>query len=253
MPVVLYALIFALLCGCTPASVVLEPAERTAGPTGIGGRVVDRQGRPAPGAFVYAYRNPRSGLRGPADFESRVDEDGSYFLDLAAGRYYLVARMRKGGADAGPPRPGDFWSLYQGNPVEVEEGRTSLADFILQGVAQPMLMRQGSLTSGDTGFTGRIADQQGEAVPGAFALAYRNGDFRRMPDFTSPAVGEDGIFTLYVAEPGRYCLAVRTRTRGQPVAGELYGLLGAGEGGCREVGKGELLELGTIVVAPYRH
>lgn len=214
--------------------------------------MADRQDLPAPGAFVYAYRAPRGGLRGPADFEARVGEDGRYFLDLAEGSYYLVARLRRGGGDAGPPRPGDAWALYPRNPVTVEEGRTSLADFLLQGVTQPMLMRQGSLTGGDTGFTGRIVDGQGRPVAGAFALAYEGGDFRRMPDFTSAAVGEDGAFALYVSEPGTYCLAARTRTRGQPMAGELYGTLGEGERGCRKLERGRIEDVGEIVVTPYR-
>ena len=60
----------ALLAGCVPASpgppagAASEP-----GPTGIAGRVADRQGGGTAGAYVYAYRSPRGGLRGPADFE----------------------------------------------------------------------------------------------------------------------------------------------------------------------------------------
>ena len=46
-----------------------------------------------------------------------------------------------------------------GNPVTVTSGRTSRADFLLQGVTQPRLMKEGSLTAGDTGFSGRIVDR----------------------------------------------------------------------------------------------
>ncbi|OGR31058.1 MAG: hypothetical protein A2005_09765 [Desulfuromonadales bacterium GWC2_61_20] len=190
-------------------------------------------------------------MRGPADFEAVVAVDGRYFLDLVEGAYHLVARMRHGGGDAGPPRPGDAWSIFSGNPVTVNAGRTSRADFRLQGVAQPMLLKQGSLASGDTGFSGRIVDRAGKPVAGAFALAYADTDFRRMPDHTSPAVGEDGLFTLFVPGGGRFCLAVRTKTRGQPMAGELFGLLGAGESGCREIKGGEILDVGVITVTPY--
>lgn len=251
MPSFVLLLLFTLLAACTPMPVVPQQGEFSApGPTGIGGRVTDRQGVPAAGAFVYAYRSTRGGLRGPADFEAAVDADGCYLLDVVAGQYHLVARQRRGGADVGPPRPGDSWAIYAGNPVVVAEGRTSRADFVLQGVTQQMLMKEGSLSAGDTGFTGRIVDRQGRAVAGAFALAYSDTDFRRMPDFTSPAVGEDGLFTLYVPTPGRFCLAARTRTRGQPLQGELYGTLG--EGGCRQVEKGTVVDVGEIVVEPYR-
>jgi len=246
-------ILLVLLAGCaSPPAQNAAREDSRPGPTGIAGRVVDRQGGAAAGAYVYAYRSSRGGLRGPADFEAQVDVDGRYLLDVVEGGYYLVARLRRGGSDAGPPRPGDAWAIYPGNPVTVAAGRTSRADFMLQGVTQPMLMKEGSLTTGDTGFTGRIVDQQGRPVAGAFALAYREADFRRMPDFTSPAVGEDGRFTLYVPRGGRFCLAARTRTRGQPVQGELYGVLGEGEDGCRQVEDGAVGDVGSIVVAPYR-
>ena len=72
-----------------------------------------------------------------------------------------------------------------------------------------------------------------------------------MPDQTSPAVGPDGRFVLYVPDAGRYCLAARQRSRGQPIQGELYGLLGDGEQACRTVPRGVLLDVGDIRLTPY--
>lgn len=238
-----------LLLGCSAGQVVPQPAAQP-GATGIAGMVTDQAGAPVAGAFVYAYRSARGGLRGPADFEAEVDAQGRYFLDLVEGSYHLVARSRQTGADVGPPRPGDAWALFAKNPLEVRPQQTSRADFRLQRVTQPMLMREGTLTSGDTGFTGTLVDAGGAPVAGAFVLAYSSADFHRMPDFTSPAVGEDGRFTLYLPRAGRFCLAARIRTRGQPQAGELYGVL---EGGCRKATEGRLEPVGSIVLRPYRN
>lgn len=240
---------FMLLLGCAAGSVVPPPAEEP-GATGIAGLVTDQDGAPVAGAFVYAYRSARGGLRGPADFEAEVDSEGRYFLDLVEGRYHLVARARQSGADIGPPRPGDAWALFARNPLEVRPQQTSRADFRLQRVTQPMLMREGTLTSGETGFTGTLVDASGAPVAGAFVLAYSSADFHRMPDHTSPAVGEDGRFTLYLPRAGSFCLAARVRTRGQPQAGELYGVL---EGGCRQASQGRLVPVGNIVLRPYRN
>ena len=113
-------------------------------------------------------------------------------------------------------------------------------------------MREGTLTGGDTGVTGRLLDAAGRPVAGAFALGYPDADYRRMPEATSPAVGEDGRFSLFVDRPGQWCLAARTRTRGQPVAGELFGVLGEGAAACRDLKAGELLDIGTICLVPYR-
>jgi len=242
-----------ILSGC-----LAKQAEIAAGdPTnpdvfGITGQVTNLYGNPAIDAYVYAYRNMRGNLRGPADFEARVDVDGRYFLDMVEGNYYLVARMRQSGADAGPPKTGDAWALPPKNPVTVMPGATTTVNFTLQGVAQPMLMREGTLTSGETGFTGLLVDADHKPLAGAFVIAYPDADFQRMPEATSPSVGEDGRFHLYVARPGQWCLAARTRTRGQPIAGEPYGLLGKKKDSCRNLLSGQIIDVGTIQMVPYR-
>ena len=113
VPTYLCTLLITFLCSCAtlaeqPAIPNLDTAEDQ---TGIAGQVTDNTNASATGAYVYAYRNMRSSLRGPADFEAQVDKSGHYFLDLVEGDYYLVARMRQSGADAGPPKAGDAWAL----------------------------------------------------------------------------------------------------------------------------------------------
>jgi hypothetical protein len=208
-------------------------------------------GGPVQGAAVYAYRSPKGGLRGPADFEALTNADGDYFLDLVEGTYHLAARLRRSGSDAGPPRPGDGWAVYDRNPVTVRPEMTSRADLVLRGVTTATHLKEGSLASGDTGFLGRIVDADGEPVAGAIALAYRTPDHRRMPDFTAAATGADGLFVLYLPVGGNYCLAARTKTRGQPLDGEPYGVLASGAEGCRSVERGEIRDVGTIVLHPY--
>ena len=242
---------FCLLAACQLASPSLPTLPATPGPTGIAGQVTTKEGLPAAGAAVYAYRSPKGGLRGPADFEAMVNAEGDYFLDLVEGTYHLAARLRQSGSDAGPPRPGDAWAVFGQNPVTVQQGMTSHADLVLRGVTQPMLLKEGSLSSGDTGFFGRIVDAGGRPVAGAITLAYRTPDHRRMPDFTAAATGSDGRFVLYLPFGGTYCLAARTKTRGQPLDGEPYGVLAGGEEGCRTIARGELLDVGTIVLLPY--
>ncbi|MDT8442915.1 MAG: hypothetical protein RQ722_01380 [Desulfuromonadales bacterium] len=246
-------LLLSFVFACSQPLVIEEDHINIGRPApGITGKVTDNHGKAASGSYVYAYRNLRSNLRGPADFEARVDRDGNYFLDVVEGDYYLVARLRHSGADAGPPKSGDAWALPAKNPVAVKANELTTVDFILQGIAQPMLMREGTLTSGDTGFTGLLLDADDQPVPGAFVIAYPAADYQRMPEATSPSVGEDGRFRLYVERAGRWCLAARTRPRGQPIAGELYGLLGIKEFGCRNTVSGQVIDVGTIRLTPYR-
>ena len=243
----------ATFSGCSALPHQQEPQRfDTTLTTGIKGQVTDNRNLPATGAYVYAYRSMKSHLRGPADFEALVDQNGRYFLDMVEGSYYLVTRMRQTGADAGPPRAGDAWALPNKNPVTVEPGKTTSVNFVLQGISQPMLMREGTLTSGDTGFTGLLLDTDDRPVSGAFVIAYPDPDYQRMPEATSPAVGEDGRFHLYVERPGQWCLAARMRTRGQPSKGEPYGLLGKNREGCRSAVSGRIIDVGTIILTPYR-
>ena len=79
-----------------------------------------------------------------------------------------MARQRPEGGDAGPPRPGDAWALPAKNPVEVRPGELATVDFVLHTVVQPMLMREGTLTGGDTGFTGLLIDAAGHPVRNNF-------------------------------------------------------------------------------------
>jgi hypothetical protein len=220
-------------------------------PGSVIGTVLTRAGVPATGAYVYAYSSDSKGFRGPADFAAIVDAEGHYTLDVIQGAYHLVARQRRSGAGSGPPQVGDAWAVYEKNPISVDGQDVGPADFRLQIGTGLHQVRQGSLTSGDTGFTGTLTSIS-EIVEGAFVLAYRSPDFRRMPDFTSLPAGQDGRFVLYVPNPGRYCLAARKQTRGQPREGEPYGTLGPGEAGCRQVNRGEILEVGTITLRPHR-
>ena len=246
----LLLLTLCLLSACRLPAPPLSPSA-IPGPTGIAGQVTSKEGVAALGAAVYAYRSPKGGLRGPADFEALVGEEGDYFLDLVEGTYYLAARLRRSGSDAGPPRSGDGWAIFGQNPVTVRSEMTSRADLVLWGVTQPMLLKEGSLASGDSGFTGHIIDTAGNPVAGAIALAYRSPDYHRMPDYTAAATGEDGRFILYLPQGGSYCLAARTKTRGQPRDGEPYGLLAEGAEGCRSITKGEIRDVGTIILSPY--
>ncbi len=245
----LICLLSVLFCvACQP----VELNSPESGPGSVSGTVLMPDGSPATGAYVYAYRSNSKGLRGPADFAASVDAEGRYTLDVIRGEYHLIARQRQAGGGSGPPRAGDAWAVYADNPIMINSPDAEIADFLLQAGTGLHQVRQGSLTSGDTGFSGMLSNAAGEPVEGAFVLAYQSADFRRMPDFTSLPAGPDGRFILYVPDSGRYCLAARKQTRGQPREGEPYGTLGANDASCRQVERNQILDIGTIILRPHR-
>lgn len=228
------------------------PTPPTTGPaTGIHGRISAAGGAPHPSATVYAYRNLAGNLRGPADFAATANDQGDYLLDCGPGDFYLVARSRRDGGDSGPPRPGDAWALPESNPVGVTEGELTRVDFRLHSLSQRPILGDTTLTGGKTGVTGLLLDAQGRPAGGAFVLAYRDGNRHRMPDHTSLPAREDGRFTLYLPTAGDWCLAAREKTRGQPQPGEPYGIP-EGNQGCPTILENTLLDIGTIVLKPYR-
>lgn len=68
------------------------------------------------------------------------------------------------------------------------------------------------LASATVGFAGRVVDELGRPLAGAFVIATR--------DWSGPVArtGEDGRFTLPVLPPGRYVLfAVRATATSRPI------------------------------------
>lgn len=247
--IIIIAIICGSLLGCLrlPAELPTDPFEQPE--TGAYGQITGAH-ETVDSVWIYAYRTQQGGFRGPADFAVRADDDGRYLLDLLPGRWFLVARSRQG-AVSGPPRSGDGWGVYQNNPLVLQPHEALWVDLQLQPVAQTQLLLGGNVAQGETGFTGILFGPDNKPATGTVALAYRDQDYRRMPDHSSAAVASDGRFTLYVTSPGSYCLLARQGTRGQPRQGELYGLLGTGNAACRNLANGEMLNVGEIHLTPY--
>lgn len=90
--------------------------------TSVRGRVVDDEGRPVSGVYVFGYRSRTIG-HGMPDFASRpTGSDGEFELPLGdGGLFYVGARERTGGS----PAPGERFGLYEGaadHSLEVTKG-----------------------------------------------------------------------------------------------------------------------------------
>ena len=81
--------------------------------TGIRGTVVDEEGQPKAGVYVFAYRNRVMGHSKPDYLTLPTGTDGAYSLFLGdGGLFYIGAREKSGGS----PAPGEYYGFYEGSP-----------------------------------------------------------------------------------------------------------------------------------------
>jgi len=220
--------------------------------TGVAGRVT-AGGASVAGAFVYVYTENASGLMGPSYGEAvQTEKDGTFRIDLPAGRYFFAGRKRADGSRMGEPAPGDLNGAYAGNPVEVGKGKTvQLGDFELSPVdaAQRMeRLSQGKFTRTETFFTGRVVNQDGQPVEGVYVFAYLDSRMVGKPTYISDPTGGQGAFSLYLGAGGTYFVGARSAFGGPLEPGEWVGTFDGRPDHGIEIHPGQRAPLGDIVV-----
>jgi hypothetical protein len=163
------------------------------------GKVSDAEGQAVEGAMVFVYDSPE--VRRPADFISgRTDKDGLFRMVLVPGRYWLIARLKKT-EGFGPLLPGD---KHSGEPVETELAPDSEVnmDFIVADLKDAIKIRT-EAREGSVKISGRILDEKGSPVRGAYAIAHRKEKVSGIPDYLSAWADDEGRYTLYIPR-GRY-------------------------------------------------
>lgn len=194
----------------------------------IKGHIVSKStGDPVTGAHVYAYTDPSKNLIGVADHVSKGSAaDGSYSLQVSPGEYYIVSRKRASGSNYGPIVTGDLYDhRYEGDVVKLKPGQTLEMNFELTQLSEPLFFQvfTESERTTETWISGQILDEKRVPVQGAFATAYRDDNMKRLPDFASTLSGDNGEFTLYLPEGGRWYIGARSHARGVPKPGEPIG------------------------------
>lgn len=166
----------------------------------VEGKILNSEGKAVEGAEVFIYGS--SDIRRAADFISaKTDKDGGYRMVLPAGKYWSVARFRKGGSRYGPLMPGD---KHSGSPVEIDllSGEHQM-NFVVADLHEAANMSR-KKTGGDyIKIKGRIIDKDGLPVKMAFAIANKKKEFSVVPDYISTWTDDDGYYTLYVPR-GKY-------------------------------------------------
>ncbi len=188
--------------------------------------VVNFKGQPMAGATISLYLNAAENFRGPVYASPPpTGKAGTFRLDLLPeNKYYLIARKRASGAQAGPINDGDYFGFFLDNPVAVKNGTLARITFEL-GLKTVEIGKEDSLfRESATRVRGKIADKDGKAVKGTYAFAYREKAMaNKRPAFISKEVDAQGTYVLYLSEGGTYYLGARSGYGAGPVAGEWNG------------------------------
>jgi uncharacterized GH25 family protein len=189
---VVFLLIFTFLLACYGNVTAGEPSH-------LKGKVTDLEGKPVEDAVVFIYQDTNT-RRQPDYMSPKSDREGRFDIPLPPGRYWAVARVKKG-EGTGPILPG---GRHSGEPVEIEiaGGRDFEKDFVVADIRE--LARMSKRTKEEViSITGRIVDSSGMPVKMAYAIANKNNVPSEMPDYLSGWTDETGYFAMHLPR-GRY-------------------------------------------------
>jgi hypothetical protein len=165
------------------------------------GRVMDTEEKPVEGVEIYIYNSPD--VKRPAEYlSSKTDKDGHFQIVLPTGKYWVVARLRKG-EKYGPLMPGD---KHSGDPVEIEltSNKEFEKDFIVADIRESLRAKQ-KIREDYFKIKGRILDKNGLPVKMVYAIANKSKVIigKPIPDYVSTWTDEEGYYTLYLPK-GKY-------------------------------------------------
>jgi len=213
-------LVLAFGCAQTKSEVVSKEFD-----SGIKGQVFYTNQGAAEGVFVYAYDSPYNDLRVPTKYISApTAEDGSYTLKLPPGSYYIVARKRTTGDPRGYLVKGDYEGKYPSNPVTVTPGTYAAVKISIEQLMGAFLAAPYLPDEGNMGISGKVYDDKGKPVPGAYVMLYTDKEMVGMPALLSKPTGKDGGYTVFLQKPGTYYVAARIKFGGLPRKSEPYGM-----------------------------
>lgn len=167
-----------------------------------------------------------SGMRRVPDMLGRSDGSGNFNIRLLPGKYFVGMLIRETGEGPGPPRPGEKFFFAQDDTnhlrlFEVPE-RQTVSVGVLRGVAPEKVKDFMEFTT----ISGRVVDEEGKPLAGAFVLVKTNPSTAR-PLFISSPTDSDGRYRIKVPPDTIYYIVARDQIQGgRPLPGSYVGTYG---------------------------
>jgi len=199
--------------------------------SGLTGKVTS-DGVDIVGSFVYVYPESNPSMIGPSYIVSQeINADGTFKVNLLAGRYYVGVRQRSSKTKLGYLNQGDLSVDYEKNPVTVKQDEYfDLGALKLHQVDSEKLAKikeESPEQAYSTKISGRVTNEDSEPVYGIYVYAYNDPKMVGKPTALSKKTDKEGRFTLYVTNNEKsnniYYVGARTNFGGPLEPGEYVG------------------------------
>jgi len=181
-------------------------------------RVVDVNGKPVQGAFIFFYDSPET--KRAVDLVSpKTDKDGYCQKEVPVGQYWALARLKEdANFDMGPLMIEDKVS-GEAKEIEVLPGKPLTLEFTVLNLMDNILLRT-KKRNDLSKVSGRIIDAKGTAVKNAYVVVNRHNQAVTFPDYFSPWTDAQGRFSLFLPKGAYFVGAETTLGPNQKFRGE---------------------------------
>lgn len=209
-----------------------------AGMATVTGSLANVKGKPLTSGMVFFFNAalgpppaPDKYWRVPEEV-GRIEENGSFSVELPAGTYYIGGVHRKVVTAVGPPQDGDLFFVHRDekqNAISREFKAGTATDLGRLAGAVPYVKKT-SLEEGSTAIEGQILNSLNLPVEGMIVYAWTKKAMTGKPVFVTERTGKDGKYLMRVHKGGDYYLMVRDEYGGGvPRVGAFVGVYGGEE------------------------
>lgn len=179
-----------------------------------------------------------------------LQADGSFELQVRAGRYYVGAILRRSsGPLMGPPRPGDVVFMTPGPGGGKLEVAPEAGQIVELGVRTDGWVFSGPSDEEGTAVVGRVVDRQGAPVAGVLVFGFTDPALSEKPLAVSTPTDAQGRYLLRLDRPATVYLRVKdSYAGGAPGEGDRIGVYGGAVPHPVEVAEGRHVDGVDIIV-----
>ncbi|MCX7769663.1 MAG: hypothetical protein N2202_01115 [Proteobacteria bacterium] len=182
---------------------------------GIKGKVLYK-GQPIREAEVLVYIDTSTEFKGPPFQYAKSDEKGEFNIPLEEGSYYLFVKKKR--EPFGPPKVGDLVAFFPQFPIIIKGKEGYELSIEMMKVSEKISQSFNKLIR----IYGNVKDKKGAYLKNVYVVAYNTSETLGKPKYISSLTDQEGRFSIFIKEAGRYYLVVRKNLGDTPDIDDVY-------------------------------